>query len=221
MIASRPLPARRVRAHRSTGLAWLVGLALLVLTGVSGPGAAAEAPTEDLSAYAGRWRRVDDGETEAARLLAIDEAISGLNWLMRKMASGVLRSTTTPPPELEFVWDGERLHQRVQGADGPETRPVLLGAEPRSSEDHRGVPFTWAWTQTPAGLRVRWEQHQAHGSNVYHVDEDTDRARLIVRHTINVTALSDVEPIVYVSRFERAETAIRASGPAKSSSSAD
>ena len=83
------------------------------------------------------------------------------------------------------------------------------------------MPFTWAWTQTPAGLRVRWEQHQAHGSNVYHVDEDTDRARLIVRHTINVTALSDVEPIVYVSRFERAETAIRASGPAKSSSSAD
>lgn len=192
-------------------------VALLLLCVAPLPGIAAESAGVDLSAYAGHWRRVDDGKSEAARLLAIDEAISGLSWILRKMAAGVLRSTTMPPPELEFVWDNDRLYQRVEGPDGLVTRPVLPGGEPRTGEDRRGVPFTWAWTHTPDGLRVRWEQHQAYGSNVYHVDQGDDRSHLIVRHTINVTALSNVEPIVYFSRFERDETSMRAAAPSSPS----
>jgi hypothetical protein len=55
---------------------------------------------------------------------------------------------------------------------------------------------------------VRWQQHQAYGSNLYRLDGDA----LVVEHTIHVTALSDVAPIVYQSRFNRSETPRDASG---------
>jgi len=156
----------------------------------------------DLSSYEGRWNRVDDGQFDAARYSAIDHAIGGLSWIMRKMASGVLRKTTTPPPELQFAWDGEQLFQGLQGKDGNRTSPVELDGQLREGEDPRGVPFSWVWSVTETGLRVQWQQHQAFGDNEYRIDA-TDRGTLIVQHTINVTAISDVAPIVYLSRFSR------------------
>jgi hypothetical protein len=158
----------------------------------------------DLSSYEGHWRRIDDSEADAARLSAIDRAIDNLSWIVRTMAAGVLRKTTTPPPEMEFVWDGERLHQGLQGQDMASSRPVLLDGKQRSGEDMRGVPFSWVWAWTDVGLRVNWEQHQARGNNVYRIDEHDGRT-LVVEHTINVTAISNIEPIVYLSRFSRTE----------------
>ena len=51
------------------------------------------------------------------------------------------------------------------------------------------------------GLRVDWEQHQANGNNIYWIDPSS--RTLVVEHTINVTAISNIAPIIYVSRFDR------------------
>lgn len=118
------------------------------------------------------------------------------------MASGVLRKTTKPPPEIEFVWDGKRLYQGLQGAERNLSKPVQLDGQVRTGEDHRGVPFSWVWSWTEEGLQVRWEQHQAYGYNLYRIDP-VDGRTLRVQHTIHVTGISDVAPIVYGSRFDR------------------
>ncbi len=184
--------------------------AMLLLVAVCSLAVSSSAATEigesatsiDLSSYDGRWHRIDDGESDAQRLSAIDGALTGLSWIMRKMASGVLQKTPRSPRELEFVWDGELLHQGLQGKDQNLSKPVLLDGQLRSGEDPRGVPFAWAWTSTDSGIRVNWEQHQAYGSNLYRIDAGDGRT-LIVQHTVNVTAISDVAPIVYLSRFSR------------------
>ena len=128
------------------------------------------------------------------------------------MASGVLRKTTAPPPEMEFVWDGDRLHQGLQGEDERDSRPVLLDGRLRSGLDKRGVPFSWSWSTTDSGLRVDWEQHQATGNNLYRIDEKDGRI-LFVQHTIFVTAIANIEPIVYLSRFSRIDARAQANVP--------
>ena len=196
---------RLVRRTRSlTILCGLLVVFSLVPASSSRAAEMGDSVSIDLSSYEGRWQRVDDGEADEARLSAIDRAIDDLSWIMRTMAAGVLRKTTRPPPEMEFVWDGERLHQGLQGKDKASSRPILLDGKLRSGKDRRGVPFSWAWAWTDLGLRVRWEQHQAHGDNVYRIDE-RDGHTLVVEHTINITAISNIEPIVYRSRFSRTD----------------
>ena len=51
----------------------------------------------DLSAYEGHWQRIDEGDSDEARLSAIGTALESLSWLMRRMASPILRKTTAPP----------------------------------------------------------------------------------------------------------------------------
>jgi len=79
---------------------------------------AAESTVADLSGFEGHWQRVEVSESDAARESAIEKAVKGLNWIVRKMASGVLRRSTAPPPELQFAWDGQQLHQGIVSKDG-------------------------------------------------------------------------------------------------------
>lgn len=158
-------------------------------------------PPSDLSVYQGQWRRIENEDDEAARLRAIDRAVEQMSWLMRRMAASVLRRTTVPPPEVNFEWDGERLHQHVRSDRGSVARRVDPGGNPVVSEDMRGDEFSAAWAWAEAGIQVSWQQQRANGRNVYRVDP-ADQT-LIVEHTINITALDGVPPIVYVSRFGR------------------
>ena len=169
---------------------------------------AAEITVVDLSAFEGHWQRVEVSESDVARESAIDKAVKGLSWIVRKMASGVLRNSTAPPPELQFAWDGKRLHQGIVGKDGEFSRLIELDGDLRVLKDSRGVDFASAWTWTDNGLRLRWEQHQAMGNNVYRLEANAQT--LTVRHTIIVTAISNVEPIVFRSRFNRTDVPARA-----------
>ncbi len=162
----------------------------------------------DLSAYEGHWQRTEAVETDAARESAIKEAVSGLSWIMRTMASGVLRRTTAPPPEMQFAWDGARLHQGFSSKNGGFSRIIELGGELITRKDQRGVDFDSSWTWTEAGLRLRWEQHQADGNNLYRLDENA--GTLTVQHMIHITAISNVDPILFVSRFLRTDRPARA-----------
>jgi hypothetical protein len=158
-------------------------------------------PTE-LALYDGLWRRIDDPDEDSRRLRSIDAAIRNLSWIVRRMAAGVLKKSTAPPQEMRFTWDGERLHQLVDsGAGDASRRPVELDAPPRILTDPRGEDFASSWTWTRDGLQVHWKQHQAHGSNLYRIEPQTQR--LVVEHRIQVTALAGIEPIVFRSRFGR------------------
>jgi len=157
----------------------------------------------DLSEYQGHWQRVDDDGADEARLSAIGHALEGLSWIMRRFASPILRKTTAPPTEMRFRWDGHRLYQGVEGQIGEPSRAIDLDGEFVVAKDHRGVDFSSAWTWSGSGLKLRWEQHQAVGNNVYRVDSRNDT--LIVEHTIIVTAISNVRPIVFRSRFSRVD----------------
>lgn len=162
--------------------------------------------TVDLSEYEGHWQRIEDDSANEARLSAIGQALTGLSWIMRKFASPILKKTTIPPTEMSFVWDGQRLHQGVEGKNGDFSRAIDLDGEPVVAKDKRGVEFESAWTWTESGLLVHWEQHQATGNNIYRIDSRDHT--LIVDHTIIVTAISDVQPIVFRSRFSRIERGI-------------
>ncbi|MFK7897380.1 MAG: hypothetical protein AB8G23_16190 [Myxococcota bacterium] len=171
-----------------------------------------------LSVFQGDWERADSPEAEKERISSIDRAIGDLSWVVRKMAGGVLRSSTKPPSEVHFEWDGAALHQLVDGDQGSFSRPVEIGAEPMEAVDERGDPFTSSWEIGDGGLALSWEQHQAYGTNLYRVAEG---GRLLeVEHTINVTALSGVAPIVYYSRFRRGSEAASASPQTLNSSAA-
>ncbi|HEB89155.1 MAG TPA: TetR family transcriptional regulator [Deltaproteobacteria bacterium] len=163
----------------------------------------------DLSIFEGHWQRIEDPALDEERVSAIERALSGLSWIVRRVASGILRKSTVPPDELQFSWTGEALEQEVKGVEGPEKRPILLDGQRRRALDARGVPFASTWDWSEEGLRLHWEQHQATGNNLYRVAERGDL--LVVRHTIQVTALSDVEPIVFESRFIRDDLSPRAS----------
>ena len=208
MISTRVMQ----RAFRQT-LSWFVACGListLSLLPVSASLAAdvGDSVAVDLSGYEGHWQRIEASESEAARRTAIEKAVSGLSWIVRRMAGGVLRRSTSPPPELQFAWDGERLHQGLADENGGFSRLIELGGELRTLKDSRGVDFASAWAWTGSGLRLRWEQPQATGNNIYRLDEEAQT--LIVRHTINVTAISNIEPIVFLSRFSRTDLPARA-----------
>ncbi len=173
----------------------------LALARAAIPDDPASEPQLRLADLEGRWRQIEDPAATQARLIAIDAAVEPLTWVVRKMASGVLRSSTAPRPTLDFVWDGKRLHERVPGRHRIETRVVEPGAAAFRAIDPRGEPFEGAWDWTPDGLRLRWEQPQAHGSNLYRISPD--RGTLSVDHTIEVTALSGLRPIVYRSHFAK------------------
>lgn len=208
MNTTRILNRQTRRSRRLCAMAWLLLTFLFAPASQSLADADGQSAIVDLSAYEGRWQRIDDGATEAARFSAIDAAIAKLSWIVREMASGVLRKTTTPPPELQFAWDGRQLYQGLQGEDGAATRAIDLDGKFLTLKDPRGVEYASAWVWTGSGLRVRWEQHQATGSNVYRIDE-RDHS-LIVEHTIEVTAIAGIDPIVYRSRFALTEPPARA-----------
>jgi len=168
----------------------------------AGTGFASADPNPQLAAFAGDWRLVDLEVGRASRMTAIDRAIGGLSWVVRKMAAPVLRRTTKPPPRMQFIWDGQRLEQRVVRPEGrDEARPIELDTEIVEGKDSRGEPMTASWQWTGSGLKLSWAQNQAYGHNLYRVDPDSET--LVVQHTIQVTGISDVEPIVYESRFGR------------------
>lgn len=203
---SRKRSSGRTRGWRvSCGLIWTLSL-------LAGSASLASEPHDsilvDLSAYEGHWQRIETLESDAARKTSIEGAVAKLTWIVRRMAAGVLRRSTSPPPELQFAWDGERLHQGLTDENGGFSRIIDLDGEFRTLKDSRGVDFASAWTWTREGLQLRWEQHQAHGSNLYRLDEDSDT--LIVEHTINVTAISNIAPILYLSRFSRTNLPARA-----------
>jgi hypothetical protein len=162
----------------------------------------------DLSGFEGHWQRIEVGESDAARESAIAGAVSGLSWIVRKFARSNLNKSTAPPPELQFAWDGERLHQGLADENGEFSRRIELDGELRVLKDSRGVDFASSWVWTGQELRLRWEQHQAYGSNIYRLDEDADI--LVIEHTINVTAISNIDPIVFHSRFSRSDLPARA-----------
>jgi hypothetical protein len=162
----------------------------------------------NLSGFEGHWQRIEVGESDAARESAIAGAVSGLSWIVRKFARSNLNKSTAPPPELQFAWDGERLHQGLADENGEFSRRIELDGPLRVLKDSRGVDFASAWVWTGQELRLRWEQHQAYGSNIYRLDEDADI--LVIEHTINVTAISNIDPIVFHSRFSRSDLPARA-----------
>jgi hypothetical protein len=168
--------------------------------------AAASSPKPDpavmrLADLDGQWRLLESESDLRARMLAIDVALEPLTWVVRKMAGGVLRSTTAPRSTLLFVWDGERLHERVPGKQRVETRLIAPGAAEFTAVDHRGDSFSGVWDWTSEGLRFRWRQHQAYGANLYRMDPD--KRNLTIDHSIQVTALDGLRPIVYRSRFAK------------------
>jgi hypothetical protein len=185
----------------------LISALLLFPTSASPASDPSDSPAVDLSGFEGHWRRIEASESDLAREDAIETAVQRLSWIMRRMASGILRKSTAPPAELQFAWDGERLYQGVADENGGFARLVELDGELITLKDGRGVDFASAWAWTGEGLRVRWEQHQANGNNVYRLDEDAQS--MIVEHTINVTAISNVEPIIYLSRFNRTDLPAR------------
>jgi hypothetical protein len=149
----------------------------------------------------GQWRLLESDSDRRARMLAIDVAVEPLTWVVRKMASGVLRSTTAPRPILLFVWDGDRLHEQVPGKGRIETRLITPDAVEFTAVDHRGEAFEGVWDWTSEGLRFRWRQHQAYGENLYRMAPD--KRNLTIEHTIQVTALDGLRPIAYRSRFAK------------------
>jgi len=200
------------RAYRR-GLSAVVACGLLsifsLLPTSPSRGANTDGPVvAELSRYEGHWQRVEASESDAARRSAIESALKELSWLVRRMASGVLRKSTAPPPTLQFAWDGERLHQGMVDENGGFSRVIEADGQPRLLKDPRGEDFSATWNWTGNDLQLRWEQHQATGSNFYRLEEDAQT--LIVEHTINVTAISNVQPIVFRSRFHRTELPARA-----------
>jgi len=200
--ANRSGPASRILAR------WfcLVLAAVATFTTAlpaTAPAASAEALT-DLSIFEGDWRLVDQERARVHRERAIEDAVSELNWVLRKMAAPRLAESTAPPGRMQFYRRGKQLRQRVVEAKGTRERSVEIGSVPSHARTSDGEPFEAAWSLTGTGLQLDWKQHQAYGSNVYRVDPET--GSLIVQQTIQITAIDDVAPIVFESRFDRRAT---------------
>ncbi len=176
---------------------------IVVFLASSGSAWASSVPADDLAAFEGDWSLVDSEHGDVARRSAIDGAVDGLSWVYRKLAGRTLKQTTAPPPRIRFVWDGERLRERLAGDNGERSRAIEIGGQPRDRKDSRGESFTASWQWTDSGLQLTWVQHQAHGHNLYRVDSES--GTLVVRHTIQVDAISNLGPIVYESRFGRSD----------------
>lgn len=189
----------------------LVASLLLSLLPAS-PSVASGPSFSKLADLDGRWQRLQVETDERIRLAAIDTAVESLTWVVRKMAGGVLRSTTTPRSEVHFVWDGRNLYERVPGHRDVEARLVDPEAGTAKAIDSRGEPFEGEWRWTSEGLRYRWRQDQAYGENLYRLDA-SGRA-LTIDHAIHVTALEGVGPILYRSHFSRVDRpSVSAPGP--------
>lgn len=185
----------------SLNAVFLAAFVAAALVCVPPAGATDSAPIA-LADLDGRWRQIDSEVATKDRIAAIDSAVEPLSWVVQKMASGVLRSTTAPRATLDFVWDGMRLHERVPGKDDiVEVRLIDPGSAHFKAVDSRGESFEGAWDWTTDGLQFRWRQHQAHGANLYRMDRG--KRTLTVEHTIQVTALDGVKPIRYRSRFAK------------------
>ncbi len=156
----------------------------------------------NLMAFDGNWERVDQARDEVRRVAAIDRAVGSMSWLIRGFAGRVLRKSTRPPSEIKFIWDGSELQELARDQSEEQYRPIRLDGHTRLARDDHGE-VSLSWHPAPQGMRLHWKQHQAHGSNVYRIEEARDI--LIVEHTIQVTALSNIEPIVYQSHFMRRE----------------
>jgi len=157
-----------------------------------------------LAGFEGDWRQVDPDVNDASRLSAIDRAVAGLSWVVRKMAAPALRRSTAPPARMQFIWDGEQLVQRIMETEGRNAaRVVDPEAGPVAGTDKKGDPTTASWRLTDSVLHLDWTQAQAHGHNIYRVDPETEI--LIIEHMIQVTAISNVEPIIFVSQFDRSD----------------
>ena len=202
-VASRRSPIReRSNAWRVT----LRPVLVLCLIGLAAALSSAEenasrTPSEDeLLRFAGSWSRVADATADAERMAAIDAALADLSWLVRKMASGVLRESTAPPPEVRFVWEGDRLVQHLAVDGEVLVRPVELtesfgiGSAEGSSAEPR-----WRWRE--GRLEVYWTRDQARGATRFRYEPSDDS--LHVAYEIHVTALEGVAPIHYGSRFRR------------------
>ena len=193
------MPRYAPRRLESTFLMTLIGGFLVY----AGTGFAAAEANFDLIPFEGEWSLIESERDDTARISAIEEAVDDLSWVWRQVARPVLTKTTVPPSRIQFTWDGTKLYQHIPESKNEGTRPIAIGGEPLDSTDSRGEPFVASWQWTDQGLQLRWEQHQAFGYNVYRVDPDT--GMLVVRHTINITALSNMEPIVFEARFGRSQ----------------
>ncbi|HKK51198.1 MAG TPA: hypothetical protein VKA74_06405 [Myxococcota bacterium] len=203
-------------------------LLLLIGVGSSTPPAAVAAPWSDpdaaasdqsvsLAVFDGVWQRIGAEQDDESRLSAIDRALERLSWLVRKMAGRVLRQSTTPPPELRFVWQEGRLYEHRLQDDGSIHRRRVI-PDGRMRPDRDGVEI--AWQASPSELRLRWSQHQARGSTVFRLGERLgDRpgeapalprsgGALLVEYEIQVTAIDDVGPVLFQARFDRSATSI-------------
>ncbi|MEE3332553.1 MAG: hypothetical protein VX246_16925 [Myxococcota bacterium] len=169
--------------------------------------ALAETPAvPGLDPFDGAWERVAIEEDDAQRLSSIDSAISGLSWLVRRMAAPILRSTTSPPTRYEFVVTEPDL---LLGQRGKEPRPLPLDGREQSGAGPRGA-FKSLSSFEDGVIETEWVVTDARGSNRYTVSEDGET--LVVHHMIQITTLAGVEPIRYRSHFQR--TPGVASGPA-------
>ncbi|MFP6655173.1 MAG: hypothetical protein VCB25_06070 [Myxococcota bacterium] len=206
MTPPRALPPRRLflGGRWSSGLLMAAcGLSLLLFGAVSHATAADSGPVEhiDLSGYAGHWERIHDDRMNEDRLAAIKIALSDLSWLMRQFASPILRNTTTPHTEMDFVWNGRLLHQSATGTNGHDAREIHLDGATLVAKDNRGDEFSSAWTWTGSDLRLSWEQDQATGITVFRIDDESQT--LVVEHTIEVTAISNIGQIFFLAHFAR------------------
>lgn len=183
-------------------LTLLPTLALVLSLGQ--PSAAADPPLES---FQGGWTRIAVEADDEARNSAIDQAISGLSWMVRSMAGPLLRRSIAPPSTMEFAVDGDQVEFAEQGRS---KRLLLLDGRETTATGDDGGTYRLRSRLEPSGIRREWIGDQAKGSNLYRVSKDG--SRLTVKHVVLVTQVDGVSPIVFESHFARTpDVAARAS----------
>lgn len=172
------------------------------------PGASPSAPIGSavLPDLLGHWHRFGADEDDPARTLAIDRALERVSWVMRRMAMSVLQQRTVPPLEMRFLLEDGQLFQERRNATGSfERRPVQPDGQTRRDEAGNDV----SWHLEPQGLRLRWAHRQARGSTLFRIERSPGPIpganALVVDYVLEVTAISDVEPVPFRARFGRAD----------------
>jgi len=148
-------------------------------------GATSDIAKPSLMAFDGNWEQIDQARDEERRVAAIDRAVGSMSWLIRGFAGRVLRTSTRPPSEIKFIWDGSELQELARDESEEQYRPIRLDGHTRLAQDDNGE-VSLSWHPAPQGMRLPGDI-------------------LIVEHTIQVTAISNIEPIVYQSHFMRRE----------------